>query len=90
MKVICINHKNKPAKISQKEWIKEGVIYTVIDVAQMGIQAGKYGYKLEEVELSSDSFPYEYYSADRFGILENQSLEATEKKEELILEEFTI
>jgi hypothetical protein len=56
----------------------------------MGIQAGKYGYKLEEVELSSDSFPYEYYSADRFGILENQSLEATEKKEELILEEFTI
>ena len=22
MKVICINHKNKPAKIPQKEWIK--------------------------------------------------------------------
>ena len=42
MKVICINHKNKPFKIPQEQWIKEDVIYTVIEVAQMGIQAGKY------------------------------------------------
>ena len=88
MKVICINHKNKPFKIPQEQWIKEDVIYTVIEVAQMGIQAGKYGYKLKEVELLSTSFPYEYYSADRFGILEDQSLKATEEK--TLLEEFII
>ena len=51
MKVICINDANKPAKIPQHEWIKEGVIYTVIEVVKMGIQAGKFGYLLKEVTL---------------------------------------
>ena len=32
----------------------------------MGLQAGKFGYKLKEVQLSEQSFPYEYYNADRF------------------------
>lgn len=90
MKVICINDANKPAKIPQKEWIKEGVIYTVTEVVNMGLQPGKFGYLLKEVSLSKASFPYEYYSADRFGVLVDQSLENAVEQEELVEEEFTI
>lgn len=90
MKVICINDANKPSKIPQHEWIKEGVIYTVTEVAKMGIQAGKFGYLLKEVSLSKESFPYEYYSADRFGVLVDQSLENETEVEELLEEELSI
>lgn len=90
MKVICINDANKPAKIPQNEWIKEGVIYTVTEVVNMGLQPGKLGYLLKEVSLSKASFPYEYYSADRFGVLVDQSLENAVEQEELVEEEFTI
>jgi hypothetical protein len=90
MKVICINDTKKPAKIPQHEWIKEGVIYTVIEVVNMGLQPGKFGYLLKEVSLSKESFPYEYYSADRFGILVDQSLENVVEEEEMVEEELTI
>ena len=66
MQVVCINADNIPKRISPYEWIEEGKIYTVIEVTKMGLQPGKFGYKLKEVELSEQSFPYEYYSADRF------------------------
>jgi hypothetical protein len=66
MQVICINDENKPKRISPYEWIEEGKTYTVVEVSKMGLQAGKFGYKLKEVQLSEQSFPYEYYNADRF------------------------
>ena len=66
MQVVCINADNKPKKISPYEWVKEGEIYTVIEISKMGLQAGRFGYKLKEVQLSEQSFPYEYYNADRF------------------------
>jgi len=66
LKVICINAENKPKKISPYEWIEEGKTYTVVEISKMGLQAGKFGYKLKEVQLSEQSFPYEYYNADRF------------------------
>lgn len=66
MQVVCINSGNKPKKISPYEWVKEGEIYTVIEISKMGLQAGRFGYKLKEVQLSEQSFPYEYYNADRF------------------------
>jgi hypothetical protein len=66
LKVICINNKNRPKKISPYEWIEEGKTYTVVEISKMGLQAGKFGYKLKEVQLSEQSFPYEYYNADRF------------------------
>ena len=90
MKVICINNTQKPSKIPQNEWITEGSLYTVISVAPMGIQAGKFGYKLKEISLSPSSFPYEYYSADRFGVLTDQSLKAETSTEEIVEEELTI
>jgi len=90
MKVICINSSNKPLKIPLSEWIEEGVIYTVTEVVNMGLQPGKFGYLLKEVSLSKESFPYEYYSADRFGVLVDQSLETVVKTEKTLEEEFSI
>jgi hypothetical protein len=69
MKVICINDKNKPNKVSIEEWVKEGQIYNVKEVIPLGLQPGKYGYLLEELQLSSKSFPYESYAAERFAIV---------------------
>jgi hypothetical protein len=66
MKCICIDSSNKPSKIQQSEWIKEGETYTITKVIKMGLQDGKYGVLLKEVQLSAESFPYEYYDADRF------------------------
>ena len=84
MKVICINSSNKPTKIPVEQWIKEGEAYTVIKVAQMGLQDGKYGFLLKEVQMSADCFPYEYYDADRFIPLDMRVYEAQEKKEEVL------
>lgn len=90
MRVICINDSNKPSKIPLEEWIEYGKIYTVIEVMKMGLQAGIFGYKLAEVALSEKSFPYEYYTSDRFAIV----VETFEEKEaytsELLEEELTI
>jgi len=67
LKVICINASNKPKRISPYEWLEEGKVYTVVEVARMSLQQNRYGYRLKEVQLSEQSFPYEYYSADRFA-----------------------
>lgn len=64
--VICINSDNKPKRISPFEWLITGQTYTIVEISKMGLQAGKFGYKLKEVQLSEQSFPYEYYNADRF------------------------
>lgn len=90
MKVICLNSKAKPAKIPQNEWIKEGTIYTVTEAVKMGIQAGKFGYLLKEVSLSKSSFPYEYYDADRFGVLVDQTLESTVEEAQVLEEELAL
>ena len=66
MKVICINSEGKPDKIPSKEWIKEGEIYTVTQIDRMGLQHGTIGFKLEEIELTENSFPFEFYDAERF------------------------
>jgi len=82
MKVLCINDSNRPAKIPAENWIKEGKVYTVIDVKQMGLQKGLMGYKLAEVSIPESSFPYEYFSSSRFGFL----VEAVDENKELSTE----
>jgi hypothetical protein len=72
MKVLCLNDANKPAKISEENWIKQGKVYTVVEVKKMGLQKGQLGYKLAEVSIPEKSFPYEYYSSSRFGFLVEQ------------------
>tara|TARA_R110000824_G_scaffold220267_5_gene407391 strand:+ start:1811 stop:2131 length:321 start_codon:yes stop_codon:yes gene_type:complete len=70
MRVICTNSEGKPDNISFEEWIQEGDVYTVTAIDKMGLQFGKIGFKLEEIELTDSSFPYEYYDAERFRPLE--------------------
>jgi hypothetical protein len=82
MKVICIDGSKKPAKISSDEWIQEGIVYTVIESVNMGLQPGKIGLKLKEVNLTQKSFPYEYYDANRFLPIEGLLAEVEEVKEE--------
>jgi len=71
MRVICTNSEGKPNNISFDEWIQEGEIYTVTEIDRMGLQFGKLGFKLEEIKLTNSSFPYEYYDAERFKLIEN-------------------
>jgi len=85
MKVICIDESKKPAKISSDEWIQEGVVYTVVEVVNMGLQPGKLGVRLKEVNLSEKSFPYQYYDSNRFIPIEGLLAEV-EKIEEKELE----
>lgn len=84
MKMICIDSSNKPAKVPVEQWIKEGEVYTVIKVVKMGLQDGKYGVLLKEVQMSTDCFPYEYYDADRFISLDIRVYEIQEEKEEVL------
>lgn len=81
MKVICIDSSNKPSKIASSEWITEGTVYTVVSTVNMGLQPGKIGIKLKEVELTEKSFPYEYYDAVRFLPLEGLVQEAEQLEE---------
>ena len=81
MKVICIDDSRKPAKISSDEWIKEGVVYTVLESVNMGLQPGRIGLKLKEVNLTNKSFPYEYYDATRFLPIEGLLAEAQKVEE---------
>lgn len=82
MKVICIDASNKPAKIASDEWIQEGVVYTVVEVINMGLQPGKLGVRLKEVSLTQKSFPYEYYDSSRFIPIEGLFAEAEKIQEE--------
>ncbi len=75
MKVICINSQGKPDNISFNEWIQEGEVYTVYQIDKMGLQHGKIGFKLEEIELTDESFPYEFYDAERFKPVTAEILE---------------
>ena len=85
MQVICIDDQNKPKRVSLYEWVKEGEIYTVIEISKMGLQAGRFGYKLKEVQLSEQSFPYEYYNSDRFvPVISLQQVLREEQPEELV------
>jgi hypothetical protein len=66
MRAICIDASNKPSKVPDNEWVIEGELYTIIRVVRMGLQDKKFGVLLKEVKLSSNSFPYELYDAERF------------------------
>ena len=73
MKAICIDSSNKPDRISEYEWIEEGVVYTITGVVEMGLQQNKLGITLAEVELTEASAPYQYYSLERFLIIPDES-----------------
>jgi hypothetical protein len=50
----------------------------------MGLQDGRYGVLLKEVQMSADCFPYEYYDAERFILLDIKLHQLEEEKEEVL------
>jgi hypothetical protein len=66
MRAVCIDSSNKPSKVPESEWVKEGEIYTITRIVRMGFQDNVFGVLLKEVQLSSKSFPYELYDMSRF------------------------
>jgi len=70
-KVVCVNDQNKPKKIPLSEWVVQGNVYTVRRVVPLAL-GNQLGFELEEVALSPDSFPYEFYSASRFKPTEDE------------------
>jgi cellulose synthase/poly-beta-1,6-N-acetylglucosamine synthase-like glycosyltransferase len=86
-KVICIDADNRPKRISPYEWLTEGQTYTVVEVARMSLQQNRFGYRLKEVQLSDQSFPFEYYSAERFIAIEHLEQVAEEQTQEADLEQ---
>jgi hypothetical protein len=86
-KAICINDSNRPDGIPANRWVKKGETYTVIDVKKLLIQGGMLGFKLEEFNID-DCFPYQFFSASRFGIPVGEFMkQETEEMLDKLLEE---
>jgi len=87
-KVLCINDTNRPDGIPTSKWITKDKEYTVIEVSKMRIQGNLLGYKLAEIDLDS-CFPYQYFAANRFGIIVGSYVEDfwVEEKLEKIMKE---
>ena len=69
-------------QIPEDLWVEENVIYTIHEVVQLPVQGFKLGYKLKELELTEDCFPYQYFDSERFMFLLDINVE------ELDLEEY--
>lgn len=83
--VLCIDDKNRPDGIPLSKWVKEGQRYTVIDVKKLLIQGGILGFKLQELNID-DCFPYQFFSAHRFGIPVSQQENVEEMLNKLLEE----
>ena len=67
---ICINDKARPSDIPISKWIKEGEIYHII-YATIVLPQGVLAFQIQEIDLDDNCYPYEYFSADRFAINED-------------------
>ena len=85
-RVICIEDGGRPESIPTSKWIKKGEHYTVVEVSKMRVQGGLLGFKLAEVNIDS-CFPYQYFSANRFGLPIQVKGNQTEAMLERLLEE---
>ena len=72
-RVVCVDDKNKPKEVPQSAWVQYGERYTVVKVDLLSSHKS-IGFKLQEIELPEESFPYEYFDASRF-ILSDESEE---------------
>ena len=85
MLVICINDGSRPKQVPVEKWIVKGQTYTVIATTQMNLQRNKIGLKLKEIELDQSCFPYEYFDADRFKIVQPETAVAKQEVEEFAI-----
>jgi hypothetical protein len=80
--VICIDDKARPKEIPTSKWVKRMNEYTVIKVGRT--LDNQIGFVLEEIELGEDTFPYDLFSAKRFGLLQQNPVTAEETAEDAV------
>jgi len=71
VKCICINDKNRPSKIPQEKWLKEGQEYTII-FTLMVLPQKTLAVQLEEIDLDESCMPYEFFLANRFAFTQEE------------------
>lgn len=71
IKCKCINDKNRPSKIPQDKWIKEGEEYTII-FTLIVLPQKTLAVQLEEIDLDESCMPYEFFLANRFAFTKEE------------------
>ena len=71
VKCICIDDKNRPSKIPQNKWLKEGEEYTVIFTLTV-LPQKTLAVQLEEIDLDESCMPYEFFLANRFAFTKDE------------------
>lgn len=71
VKCICINDKNRPSKIPQNKWVKEGEEYTII-FTLIVLPQKTLAVQLEEIDLDKSCMPYEFFLANRFAFTQEE------------------
>lgn len=66
IKCICINDKNRPGKVPESKWVKEGKEYTVI-FTLMVLPQKTLAVQLDEIDLDESCAPYTFFLANRFA-----------------------
>lgn len=66
IKCICINDKNRPGKVPESKWVKEGEEYTVI-FTLMVLPQKTLAVQLDEIDLDESCAPYTFFLANRFA-----------------------
>lgn len=78
VEVTCLDDNNKPLEISKKKWVKKNSKYNVIFTCTAFLDAAHtkktLAFSLSEIELTDDEMPFEYFSAKRFGITQENLL----------------
>jgi hypothetical protein len=71
VKCICINDKNRPSKIPQEKWLKEGEEYTII-FTLIVLPQKTLAVQLDEIDLDESCMPYEFFLANRFAFTQEE------------------
>lgn len=65
MRVVCVNSEGRPDRIPVDNWVRKGNFYTVKRAVTLAI-GNRLAFELEEIKLTEEHFPYEFFSAERF------------------------
>jgi hypothetical protein len=66
IKCTCLNDKNKPSRIPEDKWLKNGQEYIIV-FASYVLPQKELGFQLQGLDLDDSCSPYEYFLANRFG-----------------------
>lgn len=66
IKCVCINDKNRPSRVPENKWVKEGQEYTVIFTLVV-LPQKTLAVQIDEVDLDESCRPYSFFLANRFA-----------------------